>query len=85
MLSDALISRDNFMKGNYYAPLSLSIFLSYLSIPLSLSLDELGQSAAFPYFSKFPAFYNTGKIYNNTTTSAEFFSDLQVAELPLPY
>lgn len=57
MLSDALISRDNFMKGNYYALLSLSIFfLSYLSIPPSLSLDELGQSEASSYFSKFPAF-----------------------------
>lgn len=54
----------------------LFFFLSYLSIPLSLSLDELGQSAAFSYFSKCPAFYNTGKMYNNTTPSAEFFSDL---------
>lgn len=78
MLPDALISTDNFMKGNYYAQLSLSIFFSsYLSIPPSLSLDELGQSEAFSYFSKFPAFDNTGKMYNNTTTSAEFFSDLQ--------
>lgn len=52
------------------------LFFFILFLP-SLSLDELGQSEAFSYFSKFPAFDNTGKMYNNTTTSAEFFSDLQ--------